>query len=186
MSITDYLIDLFLIGLVVVQMRGRRITTRSLLLPLVVVGVVAAEYLHGIPTAGNDLVLVAGGAAVGLTLGALTGVLTRVTRREDGSVFARAGLVAAVLWVLGVGSRFAFQLYATHGGGEAIVRFSAAHSITSASAWVACLLLMAIGEVVARSGVVALRAHGARLTGTAQGCRTDVSRKAAIMETSAS
>ena len=66
-------------------------------------------------------------------------------------------MLAAILWVVGVGTRFAFQLYATHGGAGAIGRFSAAHSITSSEAWVAALLFMAIGEALTRTAVVAFR-----------------------------
>lgn len=158
MALTDYIIDLALIGIVVLQIRGRRLTARSLLLPVMLVAWAAKTYLHSIPTAGNDLVLVAGCAAVGVTLGAGAGLWTRVEPGPDGSPVAKAGVAAAVLWVLGVGFRFAFQLYATHGGGGAIARFSAAHAI-GMQAWVAALVLMAIGEALARTAVLAARAY---------------------------
>jgi hypothetical protein len=162
MTITDYALDIGLIALVLVQIRDRRLTARSLLLPLVVVAWAAAKYLHGIPTAGNDLVLVVGAAAIGATLGALSGALTSVRMRTDGALVARAGAAAAILWVLGVGSRFAFQLYAAHGGGAALERFSVAHHITSNQAWVAALLLMALGEVAFRTAVLAWRGCAVR------------------------
>ncbi len=159
MTLTDYAIDIALIALVALQIRGRRLTARSLILPVALVGWAAASYLHGIPTAGNDLFLVVGGAAAGITLGVLCGALTSVRQDPDGQPFAKAGVAAAVLWVLGVGTRFAFQLYASHGGAGAIGRFSAAHSITSGQAWVAALILMAIGEALARTAVLGLRAY---------------------------
>ena len=160
MTFTDYLIDFTLIGIVVLQLRGRRLTPRSLLFPLGIVGYVAATYLHGIPTAGNDILLVAAFAAVGSTLGLLAGLCTSVSSDRQGTIFAKAGLVAAGLWILGTGGRLAFQLYATHGGGRAIEHFSAAHSITSAKAWTAALILMALCEAVLRTGVLAWRAAG--------------------------
>jgi hypothetical protein len=159
MTITDYLIDILLIGIVVLQVRGRRLTLRSLLLPIGIVTYVALHYLHGIPTGGNDLLLVGLAAAAGISLGVGAGLFTMVTPGADGHPVAKAGLVAATLWVLGVGSRFAFQLYASHGGGGAVQRFSAAHSITSFEAWVAALILMAMGEVVARTAILATRAY---------------------------
>ena len=159
MTLSDYAIDIALIALVAVQVRGRRLTFRSLILPVVLVGWAASSYLHGIPTAGNDLVLVVGGAAAGVALGVLTGALTSVRQGGDGHAFAKAGLAAAALWVVGVGTRFAFQLYASHGGEGAIGRFSAAHSITSGEAWVAALILMALGEALARTAVLGLRAY---------------------------
>jgi hypothetical protein len=85
--------------------------------------------------------------------------LTKVSAGADGHPFAKAGVLAAILWVAGVGTRFAFQLYASHGGAGAIAHFSAAHSITSSEAWVAALLFMAIGEALARTTVVAFRGY---------------------------
>jgi hypothetical protein len=158
MTITDYAIDIALIALVFVQVRGRRLTSRTLLVPVLLVGWVGFSYLHGVPTAGNDLVLVIGAAALGVTLGVLCALFTSVRVGPDGHPFAKAGRLAATLWVLGVGTRLAFQLYVTHGGQAAVGRFSAAHSITSSEAWVAALILMAMGEALARTGVLALRA----------------------------
>ena len=48
---------------------------------------------------------------------------------------------------------------ANHGGAGAIGRFSAAHSITSGETWVAALILMALGEAVARTALLGLRAY---------------------------
>ncbi|HUA94589.1 MAG TPA: hypothetical protein VMB82_03590 [Acidimicrobiales bacterium] len=157
MTFSDYLIDFTLIGLVLLQVRGRRLTTKALVVPLGIVAYVAQQYLHGIPTAHNDLFLVGGFAAVGGTLGALAARFTSVTRAPDGSVVAKAGAAAAGLWILGTGGRLAFQLYATHGGGASLMRFSQAHGITSAEAWTAALILMALSEVVMRTAVLAWR-----------------------------
>jgi hypothetical protein len=159
MTLADYILDLALIGIVVLQVRGRRLTFRSLLLPVGIVVGVAYQYLRGVPTAGNDLVLVVLAAGVGITLGLLTGRFTSVRPGPDGSPLAKAGALAATLWVVGVGTRFAFQLYASHGGAGAIGRFSAAHHITSSQAWVAALILMALGEAVARTAVLGYRGY---------------------------
>jgi hypothetical protein len=160
MTLSDYILDLALIGVVVLQIRGRRLTLRSLLWPLIIVAIVAGQFLHSIPTSGNDLVLIIGCAAVGALLGGLCAAFTSVTLHDDGTPFAKAGVAAAALWVLGVGMRLAFQLYATHGGADAIGRFSFAHHISllgNSDAWVAALILMAIGEAVVRSAVLAFR-----------------------------
>jgi hypothetical protein len=159
MTLTDYLVDFLLIGLVLLQVRGRRLTLHSFLLPLVLVGWAAVTYLKAVPTGGNDVVLIAGCVAAGATIGALCAAFTSVKWDGSGIPMAKAGAIAAVLWVVGVGTRLAFQLYATHGGGPAIERFSVAHHITGNTAWTAALVLMAISEVVARSGVLLLRSH---------------------------
>lgn len=159
MTITDYAIDIALIGLVAFQIHGMRLTRRALLLPLVLVGIVGMNYLKTIPTAGNDLYLIVGLMAIGATLGSLAGLFTSVRRDSPGIPVAKAGTLAAIFWVLGVGSRFAFQLYVSHGGFSAVARFSATHDITSGAAWTAALVLMALTEVVCRHAVIVFRAH---------------------------
>jgi hypothetical protein len=156
MTFSDYLIDISLIGLVLVQVKRRRLTVKALLLPIGIVAYVAFSYLKGIPTAQNDLFLVVGAAVVGATLGGLAGRFTAITRGPDG-VFAKAGLAAAGLWILGTGGRLAFQVWATHGGGPAIGHFSATHGITSVTAWTSALILMALSEATVRTGVLAWR-----------------------------
>lgn len=161
MTFTDYLLDISLIGFVLLQVRSRKITLHSLLPPILISAWAIANYFHGVPTAGNDLVLVGLATGLGITFGALAALYTKVTTGPDGVPYAKAGVVAAVLWIVGVGTRFAFQLYASHGGAGAIARFSASHSITTGNAWVAALLLMALGEAVIRTAVVAYRGYRA-------------------------
>ena len=74
---------------------------------------------------------------------------------------ARAGVVAAVFWVAGVGARMLFAYSSDHGAGPAIAHFSRTASITGADAWTAALVLMALAEVIARLVVVRVRARGA-------------------------
>ncbi len=167
MNFTDYLIDISLIVIVLFQVRGRRITTRSLLLPVGIVTYVAFTYLRGIPTAGNDLYLVLGCAAVGALLGSLAGHFTSVRPDKDGIPYAKAGLLAAGLWILGTGGRLAFQVYATHGGGAAVERFSTSHAITTVAAWTDALILMALCEAVIRTTIIGWRAAAVRRRTTA-------------------
>jgi len=157
MTFTDYLLNGALIALVLFQVRGRRLTVRNLVLPFGVVAFAATQYLHGFPLNGNNLTLVLAGALAGALLGTGAGLATSVYRGTDGSAMSKAGLVAALLWILGVGARLAFELYSSHGGQGAIERFSVAHHITSAEAWVTALVLMALAEVVCRTAVIGVR-----------------------------
>jgi hypothetical protein len=162
MTLTDYLLNGLLIALVFRQIRGRRLTPLSLLWPMASVLYFGHTYLHGFPTAGNDLWLTLGGPLIGLALGTLCALHTRVTPDAEGRPFAKAGWAAATFWVIGVGSRLAFELYASYGGGPSVVRFSASHGITSIEAWGTGLILMALAEVIGRNGVLAWRAHQVR------------------------
>src|SRR5947208_14888551 len=84
MTIFDYLLNIGLIALVVLQMRGRRLDRRGLVLPLALVGWAASHYLHGVPTAGNDGLLVAAGVLAGLALGSASALMTRPAYDRDG------------------------------------------------------------------------------------------------------
>ncbi len=133
-------------------------------MPLAIVGYVAFTYLHAVPTSGNDLFLVVGCAGVGAALGCLSGKFTSVYTDGPGDPIAKTGLIAAGLWILGTGTRLAFQLFATHGGGAAIQHFSVAHSITSGTAWTGALILMALSEAVCRTSILGWRASMLRRT----------------------
>jgi hypothetical protein len=92
----DYITDIALIAVVVLQMRVRSLTLRSLLLPLGLVAGAGIAYLRPISLAGNNLTLIAVLVAAGLALGTLSGMTTSVWRQGD-SVLARAGVLAAFL-----------------------------------------------------------------------------------------
>ena len=166
MSITDYLLDSALVLLVLLQIRERPLTTHSLLRPLVIIGIAVVVYFSGLPTAGNDLVLIGALALLGGLIGIAAGQATFVRRREDGVVVARAGWTAGVLWVLGMGLRFGFLVWISHGGGaSALQTFSEHHSITGSEAWTDALLAMAVFEVLGRTGLLFARRRLAQLSG---------------------
>jgi hypothetical protein len=157
MTATEYLLNIGLIGLVVLQIRGHKITRARLLLPVVVTLWVAAQFLHGLPTAGNDTVLEASLALTGAILGVLAGLATTV-HRHGAEAFAKAGVVAAALWVAGIGARTAFSIWVSHGGQASVAGFSTSHHITTASAWVAGFILMAMLEVTVRTAILYIKA----------------------------
>jgi hypothetical protein len=156
MTFTDYLFNFVLISLVFIQIKGHKVTRARLLFPLVVTGFVALQFLHSIPSAGNDLVLIVGLALLGAALGTGAGFVTCV-RLQGATAFAKAGALAAFLWVFGIGSRLAFQLWVNHGGQGAVTHFSVVHHITSGAAWTAAFVLMALAEVTTRTAVIYLK-----------------------------
>jgi len=136
MTLTDYLINIALIALVILQIRGSRLDLKTALRPVILVAAAALYYLRGIPVAGNDVIL-----------------------------YAVLGGIAAALWIIGLGSRLGFEEFWSHGGTHAIVSFSIAHDITSQDAWVAALVLMALAEVISRLVVIRIRGARTRQTG---------------------
>ena len=157
MTITEYILNIGLIALVALQIKGHTVTIARMLFPVVVTVWVASQFLHALPTAGGDLVLECALGLTGLGLGVAAGYATDV-RRDGTGAFAKAGIAAAVLWVLGIGARMSFSLWVSHGGRPSVAAFSAAHHITSGAAWSAAFVLMAMAEVVARTGILYLRA----------------------------
>jgi hypothetical protein len=164
MTISDYLINAVFVVVVLRQARERRLDLRSLVVPLIVVAFVAHIYVHSIPTAGNDLLLVAALAAVGLTLGVLGGFATHIRLGDDGLPLVRVGWVAGALLVAGICSRMVFVFAVNNGAEPAIRSFSMSHQI-GAAAWPVALVSMALCEVTARLVTVQLRAR--RMTGGA-------------------
>jgi hypothetical protein len=157
MTFTDYLIDSALVLLVLLQIKERKLTAKAIIRPMVIVAIAVANYLHGIPTAGNDLVLIVVLALVGLLIGVASGQAVIMRRGADGDVLARAGWISAIFWVLGMGSRFAFLIWVNNGGSSTIGHFSATHSITGGEAWTVALLAMAVFEVCGRSLIQGVR-----------------------------
>ena len=160
MTTSEYLLNAAFVLLVLRQAKERELDRRSVIIPLVLMFLVGSQYLHSLPTAGNDLVLIVGLAAVGLTLGLLGGIATQLRAGGNGVALARVGWIAGGLLVLGIGARMAFAFAVDHGFEPALRSFSIAHQIGKA-AWPVALVLMALIEVGTRIAVV--QGRGRRL-----------------------
>jgi hypothetical protein len=127
---------------------------------------VAHLYLRAIPTAGNDLVLIAALGTLGLALGVASGFATHVRSGENGVPVARVGWIAGALLMAGIGSRMLFAFGVSHGLRHTVASFSYAHQI-GAAAWPVALVLMAVLEVSTRIAVVQLRGRAAQTVAVA-------------------
>lgn len=158
MSATDYIIDILLIGIVLRQIRPRPLTERSVLLPAALLAFAGAEYLKGFPTGGNDVVLDGVLILAGAALGSVSGMATEVWSQPETGVMCRAGIVAASVWVLGMGLRFGFDIWANTASGQtSLLHFSEHHAITSAQAFVTAFVLMAFAQVIFRVSILQFR-----------------------------
>ena len=165
MSSADYVVDILLILVILRQLRPSEVSLRSALLPVAIMVWAGFHYLHGVPVGGNDVPLMVVLTLCGIALGVLSAVTTRAWETA-GRVLARVGAAAIAFWVIGMGFRFAFAVYASSAsGGRALGRFSAHHAITGAQAWTTALVFMAFGEVLAR--VALMQARGIRLQANA-------------------
>ena len=164
MTIADYLINAVFVLVVLRQARERQLDLRSFLVPLLIVFLVARNYIHSIPSSGNDLVLVGTLVSVGLVLGGLGGLATHVRLADDGTPLARVGSIAGALLIAGICARMIFVFVVNNGGEAAIRSFSIAHHI-SAAAWPVALVAMALFEVATRLVMVQYQGH--RMTAAA-------------------
>ena len=163
MTITDYLINAVFVFVVLRQARERRLDLRSLVGPVAAMFFVAQQFVHTIPTAGNDLVLIGLLAVVGVALGLMSGFATHVRAGSDGVALARVGWLAGCLLMVGICGRMVFVFAVTHGFEPAVGSFSVSHQI-GAAAWPVALVSMAICEVTVRLATIQIR--GRRLQAT--------------------
>lgn len=161
MTTSDYIINALFVFVVLRQARERKLDLRSLLGPLAAVAFVASNYVHSIPTSGNDLLFAGLLVLAGLTLGVLSGLATQVRADADGNAYSRVGWVAGFLLISGIGSRLVFALALSHGAGPAVRDFSISHEV-SATAWPLALVAMALLEVTTRLAIVHVRGLRAR------------------------
>ncbi|MBT2504256.1 hypothetical protein [Curtobacterium sp. ISL-83] len=157
MTTTLWIIDITLIALVLLQIRRRRLTLVQVLLPIALVLWAGIAYVHSVPLGGDNALVIGGFVVIGALLGAAIGFTTHMST-TDGRVMTRAGVVAAVLWVAGMGARLAFQLWATENGRLDLGRFDFQHAISN-DVWPAALVLMAGATVLLRVGVILTRAR---------------------------
>ncbi|MGA3215495.1 MAG: hypothetical protein ABSD97_07380 [Acidimicrobiales bacterium] len=158
MSPSDYIVDVLLVLLVLRQIRPRALTPRSVLLPAVLLAFAASQYLKAFPTAGNDVLMDVILIIAGAVFGVVSGLWTQVWNDPSRGILCRAGAVAATAWVLGMGIRLAFDIWAhTSSGGATLFRFSVRHSITSGDAYATAFVLMAFAQVLIRVGILQYR-----------------------------
>lgn len=151
MSTAQWILNIVLLAWVLTWNVGTRaVALRTFALPAVVVVAAAFAFLRDLPTAGNDPRLEIAGALIGLVLGGVSALLTRVERTAEGRLVVRAGLAFAALWVVVVAGRVAFAEWATHAGARSVGEFSVRHAITGADAWTAAFVLLALGMVLGR------------------------------------
>jgi len=151
-----YLINALLILVVIRQIREHQLELRALAVPVLAVAA-AVMFLHSVPAGGSDITLDLLCTSAGAAMGAIGGLATRLRPGAGGRPLGRAGVLAAGMWIAGVGARMVFYFAATHGVGPVIAAFSIAHHITGPAAWTAALVMMALADVTARLVTVYLR-----------------------------
>jgi hypothetical protein len=162
MNTADYLtyIGLFVFVLAT-QLGHRQITTRKLVMPLVLVGGIAAKYLVHLPASSMSHLLELGGLAVGLLFGLASIALVKVSADPaTGRPTTTAGFGYAAVWSIALAARMAFAYGSTHWFAGPLAAFSAAHHVPG-SAYAAAFVLMVLTMIAVRSAAITIRTHAA-------------------------
>ena len=157
MTATDILIVLALAGVIfATQLGRRRFSWRRALVPVGILAWVTNSNLHGLPTSGGDVILLAAAAAVGIALGLLSVAFVRIEREPSGERYTVAGLGYAAVWAVALGGRLLLGYGMEHWFGAPVVRFGLAHQLTL-DVWGPAFLMVSIGMVAARTVAVVAR-----------------------------
>ncbi len=157
MTVVQWVIDITLVLIVLRQIQETKIDWLFVAVPAVIVALTSWYYLEPFEITTPNMTVLAICATIGLLTGIVGGMVTKV-RVEDGIAYAKAGLAAASIWVVSMGARLAFIIWATHGSGQETLRnFSIDHSITSGNVYQTSLVILALSEVVVRFAVILYR-----------------------------
>ena len=76
--------------------RKQRYSWVQLVIPLALLGYFGFQYLRNVPSSGNDLYILVGATMIGLILGVIWTLLTRIMREED-AIYLQGGLPSLIL-----------------------------------------------------------------------------------------
>jgi hypothetical protein len=113
-----YLINALLILLVVRQIREHRLDARALAVPVLAVAAAAVMFLHAVPSGGSDISWTWRACRPGRPWARSAAWPPGCAGAPTAGRWAGAGVLAAGMWITGVGARMVFYFAATHGTGR--------------------------------------------------------------------